>query len=77
MCRAVSRVALVKPEKAQGIENMLLGAARRGAIKDKVNEEGLIALLQQVSEQTEKKTKVSILRRRSALDDSDDDDDDW
>lgn len=39
--------------------------------KNKITEDRLITLLQQVNEQTEKKTKVSIIRRRSALDDDD------
>ncbi len=33
---AVSRIAIVKPEKARGVENMILGAAQRGALGAKV-----------------------------------------
>eukprot|EP00958_Prasinococcus_capsulatus_P020686 scaffold2737_cov218-Prasinococcus_capsulatus_cf.AAC.4 len=33
---AVARIALVKPDKARGIEDMLLTAARRGQIGEKV-----------------------------------------
>ncbi|QDZ24459.1 programmed cell death protein 5-like protein [Chloropicon primus] len=67
----LNRVRLVKPEKAMGIENMLLAAAQRGAIGEKVTEDRLITLLTQVNEQTQKKTSVKIIRRTSALDDDD------
>lgn len=67
----LNRVRLVKPEKAMGIENMLLAAAQRGQIGDKITEDRLITLLQQVNEQTQKKTSVKIIRRTSALDDDD------
>lgn len=33
---AVSRIALVKPDKARSIENMILSAAQRGALGEKV-----------------------------------------
>ncbi|KAL4429594.1 hypothetical protein ABPG77_008643 [Micractinium sp. CCAP 211/92] len=65
----LARISLVKPDKARAIEDMLIMAARRGQIQEKVSEARLIELLEQVSEQTEKKTKVTIQRRRGALDD--------
>lgn len=34
---AVSRIALVKPEKARAVENMLIAAAQRGQLGEKVN----------------------------------------
>jgi len=67
---AVARIALVKPDKARAIEDMIIGAARRGAIAEKVSEERLIDLLEQVNERTAPKTKVTIQRRR-AFDDDD------
>ena len=33
---AVSRIALVKPEKARGVEDILLNAAKRGQLGQKV-----------------------------------------
>jgi programmed cell death protein 5 len=33
---AVSRIALVKPDKARGVENMILAAAQRGQLGEKV-----------------------------------------
>ena len=36
-CCAVARIALVKPEKARGVENLVLQMAQRGQITDKVS----------------------------------------
>jgi DNA-binding TFAR19-related protein (PDSD5 family) len=33
---AVARIALVKPDKARNVENMILAAAQRGALQSKV-----------------------------------------
>ncbi len=73
----LARIELVKPEKARAIQEMLIGAARQGAIREKVSEDRLIELLEQVNERSEKRTtKVTIQRRRMAFDDSDDEDSD-
>ncbi|XP_076887895.1 uncharacterized protein LOC143538170 [Bidens hawaiensis] len=65
------RIALVKPEKARGVEDVILRAAQMGQIVEKVSEEKLISLLEQINTQTTKQTKVTIQRRRSVLDDDD------
>ncbi|XP_057851813.1 uncharacterized protein LOC131061995 isoform X2 [Cryptomeria japonica] len=67
----LARIALVKPEKARGVEDFLLSHFRMGQITEKVSEERLISLLEQINEQTKKPTKVTIQRRRSVLDDDD------
>ncbi|KAF3966435.1 hypothetical protein ACB098_05G119700 [Castanea mollissima] len=67
----IARIALVKPEKARGVEDVLLNAAQRGQIVEKVSEERLISLLEQINTQTTRQTKVTIQRRRSVLDDDD------
>jgi DNA-binding TFAR19-related protein (PDSD5 family) len=46
----VSRLALVKPEKAQKIEDMLLQNISMGSIKSKIEENTLIQYLEQFSE---------------------------
>lgn len=61
---AVSRIALVKPDKARAVEDIIINAAKRGSLNGKVSEEALIGLLEQVNEQTVSKTKVTIQRRR-------------
>ena len=43
----LSRIALVKPEKAQALENMLLQAAQRGQLGGKVTEDALIKMLEE------------------------------
>ena len=65
----LQRIALVKPEKAQGVENMLLQMAQRGQLGGaKVSEEQLITLLEQINEKTSLQPKVTI-QRRNVLDD--------
>ncbi|XP_070556823.1 programmed cell death protein 5-like [Ptychodera flava] len=70
----LNSIALVKPEKAQMVEGILLQMAQTGQIQSKLGEEELIGLLERVSQQTQKKTTVKFDRRRI---DSDDDDDDF
>ncbi|KAJ4703794.1 DNA-binding protein [Melia azedarach] len=67
----LARIALVKPEKARGVEDIILRAAQMGQIAEKVSEERLISLLEQINTQTTKQTKVTIQRRRSVLEDDD------
>ncbi|KAK4787744.1 hypothetical protein SAY86_011577 [Trapa natans] len=67
----IARIALVKPEKARGVEDVLLRSAQMGQIVEKVTEERLISLLEQINTQTSKQTKVTIQRRRSVLEDDD------
>ncbi|XP_010538239.1 PREDICTED: DNA-binding protein DDB_G0278111 isoform X2 [Tarenaya hassleriana] len=65
----LARIALVKPDKARGVEDVLLRAAQTGQIVEKVSEERLISLLEQINSQTTKRTKVTIQRRRGVDDD--------
>ncbi|XP_010916118.1 uncharacterized protein [Elaeis guineensis] len=67
----LARIALVKPEKARGVEDVLLRSAQMGQITEKVSEERFISLLEQINIQTSKQTKVTIQRRRSVLEDDD------
>lgn len=65
----LARIALVKPDKAKGVEDVILRGAQYGQITEKVSEERLIQLLEQINEQTQKSTKVVITRRRNVFDD--------
>lgn len=68
----LSRIAIVKPEKARGVENMILGAAQRGALGTKVTEERLVELLEQINEREgAAKPKITIQRRRPNMFDDD------
>ncbi|CAJ1048786.1 programmed cell death protein 5 [Xyrichtys novacula] len=69
----LSNLALVKPEKANAVENYLIQMARFGKLGGKISESGLIEILEKVSQQTEKKTTVKFNRLRVM--DSDDEDD--
>ncbi|TVU20386.1 hypothetical protein EJB05_36593 [Eragrostis curvula] len=66
---------LVKPDKARGVEDVLVkpdkARAQTGGISEKVSEERLISLLEQINNQTCRQTKVTIQRCRSVLLDDD------
>mmetsp|Transcript_41175 Transcript_41175/g.74065 ORF Transcript_41175/g.74065 Transcript_41175/m.74065 type:complete len:132 (-) Transcript_41175:162-557(-) len=66
----LSRISLVKPDKARGVENMLIQMAQRGQLGgSKVSEEQLIGMLEQINEKSSSKTKITIQRRRNVLED--------
>jgi len=68
----LSRIALVKPDKARGVENMILAAAQRGQLGEKVSDERLLSMLEQISEREgTAKPKITIQRRRPIFDDDD------
>lgn len=69
----VSSIALVKPERVQQVEGMLIQMAQTGQITGKIGEAELVGLLEKISSHTQKKTTVKFDRRRVDLDDSDDD----
>lgn len=46
----VSRIALVKPQKAAAISDILLQMARSGQVRQRVSEDQLIMLLDQVDQ---------------------------
>lgn len=52
---------------------MLCNMARTGQIQEKLNEEQFKSILEQVSQQTQKKTTVKFDRRRAHLDSDEDD----
>lgn len=73
----LSRIQLVKPEKAIATENFIIQATRSGALQPPVSDAALIQVLERISgTQTGTNTpapKVVIQRRRFDDDDSDDD----
>ncbi|CAH2324229.1 programmed cell death 5 [Pelobates cultripes] len=69
----LNNLALVKPEKAKAVENYLIQMARYGQLGGKLSEQGLIEILEKVSQQTEKKMTVKFNRRKVL--DSDEEDD--
>lgn len=55
----VARISLVKPEKAQRVEDMIIHAAQSGQLGGKVDEANLINLLDQISEK-QQHTKITV-----------------
>lgn len=72
----LGNIRLVRPERAEQVESYVIRAAQSGQLSGKVSEEEVKDLLRRVTEQTQKNTKVTIMRRRPIFDDDDDDDDD-
>ena len=81
----VSRIALVKPQKADTISDLLLQMARSGQVRQRVTEDQLIMLLDQVDQATSQESsgKITVriyfssnfqVTRKKTLND---DDDDW
>ena len=73
----VANIKLVKPDRAQQVENWVINAAKSGQLAGQVTEEQIKGFLRQFSEQAQNKTKVTIMRRNTMYDDDDDDDDDF
>ncbi|KAI9919747.1 hypothetical protein PsorP6_017613 [Peronosclerospora sorghi] len=73
----LARIAIVKPDKARAIEEMVLQMAQRGQLAAKLDEQKLIDLLNQVGVTEEnQRTKVTMKRRTYFSDEDDEDDDD-
>lgn len=58
LASAAAACCRIPPYTPPHSQDMIIMVARRGQIQEKVSEPRLIELLEQVSEQTEKKTKV-------------------
>jgi DNA-binding TFAR19-related protein (PDSD5 family) len=57
----VMKIKTVKPEKAMGIENSLINAARSGLIKNRLTEAELVNLLEKDNERkVEQKITVNL-----------------
>ncbi|CAI5519837.1 unnamed protein product, partial [Closterium sp. Naga37s-1] len=55
----LARIALVKPEKARAVEDLIIRGAQTGQLAERVTESRLITLLEQINEQTQQRTKVT------------------
>lgn len=68
------RIALVKPDRANGVEELLMRMAKSGQIRQRVSEPELVGLLEELSGQEGKeKEKVGVIRNLRRQDS----DDDW
>lgn len=70
----LATIAAAKPDRAKMVEDIIIQHTKMGMIRGKVDENSLKDLLEKVTSQTKRETKVSYERRR-VFDDSDDEDD--
>ena len=69
----LANIAVVKPEKAEKLQQLLIQNAQRGKVQGKVTESQMIDLLEQVSEaEVKPATTISFSRKRFDDDDLDD-----
>ena len=66
----MNRIRIVKPDKARQIEDGLIRMAQYGHIRERLDENALIPLLEQFNKQTQKETKITFTRRTHDFDDS-------
>ncbi|AET41093.1 Sdd2p Ecym_7249 [Eremothecium cymbalariae DBVPG len=61
----LSRVALVKPDRAQAVENYLMQMVARGVVRSKISEQQIVGILNGIArdEQKRKETKIIFNRR--------------
>ncbi|KAK9366408.1 PDCD5-related protein [Lipomyces kononenkoae] len=71
----LSRIRIVKQQKAKSVEDLLIQMARTGQIRSRVDEDELISLLDQISKQEsrEHETKIVYQTRRFGGDEDEDD----
>ncbi|AXA49371.1 programmed cell death protein 5 [Malassezia restricta] len=69
----LSRIALVKPQKADAISDILLRMAQSGQVRQRVTEDQLILLLDQLDQASAHESGKITVTRKKTLDDEDDD----
>ncbi|KDO24550.1 hypothetical protein SPRG_10365 [Saprolegnia parasitica CBS 223.65] len=74
----LSRIAIVKPEKAHALEDLIIQMAQRGQLPGQIDEAKFIELLNRTgAAEEQQRTKVTMKRRTYFSDEEDDDDDDF
>lgn len=68
----LNRLGMVKPEKQQHIEAMLLHLAQSGQIQEKVGDAGLVQIIEKVDASRPSTSSVKFQRKRRGDDDEDD-----
>ena len=60
----LGNIAMVKPDKAERLENIIIQNAQRGTFQGKVTEDQLIGLLEQIGEIEQEACTVEVKRHR-------------
>ncbi|CAI5756062.1 unnamed protein product [Candida verbasci] len=72
----LSRVRIVRPDRAQSVENYILKLYQMGQINRKLQEKDVVEILDGISRDEKQKQQSKIVYNRKHTDDYDDDDDD-
>ncbi|KOB58402.1 hypothetical protein PFHG_00145 [Plasmodium falciparum HB3] len=67
-----SRIAIVKEEQARKIEDIIIRNSQMGLIYNKIDDDHLIKIIEQINDKIYKKDPVIEIRRRKQFDDDDD-----
>lgn len=71
----LSRVRIVRPDRAQAVENYILKLYSIGQIRQKLGEKDIVEILDGLSRDSQQKLQSKIVyNRKQTLDDDDDDD---
>ncbi|KAG5420622.1 hypothetical protein I9W82_002503 [Candida metapsilosis] len=71
----LSRVRIVRPDRAQAVENYILKLYSIGQIRQKLGEKDIVEILDGLSRDSQQKSQSKIVyNRKQTLDDDDDDD---
>ena len=68
--KRLNNIRVVKPEKAEKLENIVIQNAQRGTFQGKVSENQMIGLLEQIGEM-EQTEKVTVEIKKHRFDDDD------
>lgn len=73
----LSRVKIVRPDRAQAVENYIIKIYSMGQIHQKLGEKDIVQILDGLSRDSQQKqqTKITFNRKNIAADDDEDDDD--
>ncbi|RCK59131.1 Uncharacterized protein C23C4.09c [Candida viswanathii] len=70
----LSRVKIVRPDRAQAVENYILKLYSMGQIRQKLTEKDVVQILDGISRDTQQKQQTKItFDRKNVVDDDDDD----
>ncbi|KAL1503379.1 hypothetical protein AB1Y20_011430 [Prymnesium parvum] len=68
----LANIMLVKPDKGKQLEDMIINMGRQGRLQQQLDDKGLKAMLEQISEHSAASAKITIDRRRFMDDDDSD-----